>query len=162
MKNINEAIVFGLNKSAALLERYVADLSPSEYLHRPAPKANCVAWLLGHLTQSDRGAINRLGAEDLPVLPDEFDQRFGRDETSAGASDFGDVAALLPLFKAHRQRLIEAVESTDPQRLSAALDKPHPMFGTLAELASFMSIHTAMHAGQITTIRRSLGKPPLV
>jgi uncharacterized damage-inducible protein DinB len=36
------------------------------------------------------------------------------------------------------------------------------MFSTPGEMLSFMSVHTAMHAGQVTIIRRSLGRPPLV
>ena len=42
------------------------------------------------------------------------------------------------------------------------VDKPHPMFATLGELANFMALHATMHAGQITIIRRSLGRPPIV
>ena len=33
---------------------------------------------------------------------------------------------------------------------------------TLGELANFMALHATMHAGQITIIRRSLGRPPIV
>ena len=36
------------------------------------------------------------------------------------------------------------------------------MFATLGEMLNFMALHAAMHAGQITIIRRSLGRPPIV
>ena len=42
------------------------------------------------------------------------------------------------------------------------MEKPHPMFATIGELANFMALHAAMHAGQVTIIRRSLGRPPIV
>jgi hypothetical protein len=36
------------------------------------------------------------------------------------------------------------------------------MFKTPGQLAHFMAIHTTMHAGQISMIRRSLGRPPVI
>ena len=162
METINDAIAQGLTQSGMLLNRYTADLTPQEYLHRPTAKANCVAWTIGHLILSDRGVLKRLGQTDLPALPDGFEKRFSRDEGCPQADAFGDVTALLPLFNQHRQQLIEAVKRATPQQLNAPLEKPHPMFGNVGEMALFMSAHAAMHAGQFTIIRRSLGRPPLV
>ena len=157
----NDAIAFALSTGQALLKRYVADLTPQEYLHRPAPKANCVAWLIGHLTLSDRNLLKRLNAP-LPELPEGYEHRFSRDEGCPQAGEFGDVSRLLPLFDEHRNRLVAAVKAAPPELLDRPLDKPHPMFSTVGEVATFMALHGAMHAGQITIIRRSLGKPPLV
>ena len=156
-------IVHSLTVSKALLVRYCEDLSAEEYLHRPAPSANCVAWLLGHLTLSDRRTFSTVfGEESLPALPEGFEKRFSRSEGCPQAEEFGDVTNLLPLFVIHRDLLIEKVTTASPEQLSDDLEKPHPMFSTPGEMLSFMSVHTAMHAGQITMIRRSLGKPPLV
>ena len=163
MQTINDAIAHSLTNSSMLLNRYTADLTPQEYLHRPAAKANCVAWTIGHLVLSDRRTLERLGVGgDLPALPDGFEKRFSRDEGCPQAGDFGDVSGLLQLFNQHRQRLIDAVQRATPGQLNKPLEKPHPMFSTPGELALFMSAHTAMHAGQITIIRRSLGRPPLI
>jgi uncharacterized damage-inducible protein DinB len=41
------------------------------------------------------------------------------------------------------------------------MDKPLGFATTFAEVLSFVSIHSSMHAGQIVMIRRSLGRPPL-
>ena len=161
MPTANETIAFALSAAQKLLHRYVADLSAEEYLHRPAPKANCTAWLIGHLTLSDRGVLKRLGAP-LPELPDGFEHRFSRDEGCPQAGEFGDVAKLTPLFDEHRTRLVAAVRAAPPELLDKPLDKPHPLFNTVGELATFMALHGAMHAGQITIIRRSLGRPPLI
>jgi hypothetical protein len=157
----NDAIAFALTTGQALLKRYVADLTPHEYLHRPAPKANCVAWLIGHLTLGDRNLLKRLSAP-LPELPEGYEHRFSRDEGCPQAEEFGDVSKLMPLFDEHRNRLIAAVKEAPPDLLDKPVDKPHPMFSTVGEVATFMALHGAMHAGQITIIRRSLGKPPLI
>lgn len=158
----NDVIVNSLTVSAMLLERYTADLTPAEYLHRPCGDANCAAWLIGHLILTERNGLKRLGVTDVPALPEGFEQRFSRDPAAPKASDFGDVTALMPLFKQHRGMLIEAVKRATPEQLATPLEKPHPMFATVGESANFIALHVTMHAGQVTIIRRSLGRAPLV
>jgi uncharacterized damage-inducible protein DinB len=157
----SEAIASALGTSYALLKRLMDDMAPQDYLHRPVPKSNCAAWIIGHLTLSDRNVLKRLGAP-LPELPEGFEQRFGKDERSAQATEFGDVSRILPHFGEHRRRLIEAVKSTTAEQLATPLDKPHPMFKTVGEMVMLMALHGALHAGQISTIRRSLGRPPVI
>lgn len=161
MNTPNDAIAFVLEKSKASLHRFTADLSPSEFLHRPTEKANCTAWLIGHLALSDRNCLKRLGAP-LPELPAGFERQFSRDEGCPQASEFGDASKLLGIFDQHRDLLIAAIRKATPEQLNKPVEKPMPMFNTVGELLAFMAIHTAMHAGQITIIRRSLGRPPIV
>ena len=163
MPSLNDAIVNSLSTSQKLLNRYCADLTPQEYLHRACATGNNAAWILGHLILSERGALGRFGVTELPRLPDGFEKRFGRDEAAARAADFGDVSILLPLFNRHREMLIEAVKKAGPEVLERPIDKPNPVYGShVWEVANFMGGHVAMHAGQITMIRRSMGKPPIV
>ena len=161
MRTANDVLVHNLRATQLMVERFTADLQPGEYLHRPAPKANCAAWTVGHLAVSDRHLLKMLGAE-LPRIPEGFEQRFSREEGCPQAGDFGDVATIVPVFNDHRTRLIDAAARATPEQLAKPMEKPHPMFKTLGEFISFMSAHTAMHVGQITVIRRSLGRPPLV
>jgi hypothetical protein len=159
-----EVIGYSLRTTKGLLHRYVDDLKPEEYLHRTSPKANCTAWLIGHLTLSDRNMLKRFGVPEdaLPKLPEGYEKRFSRDEGSPQAGEFGDVKGLMPLFDSHRDLFIRTVERATPELINKPLEKPMPIAANLGELASFMSLHTAMHAGQITLIRRSLGRPPVV
>jgi hypothetical protein len=162
MHSANEALAHSLTNSRSMVHRFTDDLTPEEFLHRPTPKANCPAWLIGHLALADRRTLIRLGASDLPNIPDGFEKQFSRDEGCPQADKFGDVAILLPIFDAHRDRLIDAVKRATPEQLNKPLEKAMPMFKTVGEMINFMSLHSAMHAGQITIIRRSLGKPPLI
>jgi hypothetical protein len=162
MPTANAALAHLLFVSHKLLQRYTADLAPAEYLHRPSPTANCAAWIIGHLILTERRALTMCGVTDLPAVPDGFEKRFSRDEGCAQAAEFGDVAQLMPLFDQHREALIDAVKNALPELLDKPLEKAHPMFATPAEFAGFVALHSTMHAGQITLIRRSLGRPPLV
>ena len=161
MPTANDAIAFALTISQKMFARFLGDLSPQDYLHRPTPKANCAAWIVGHLALSDRGVLKRLGAP-LPELPEGFEKRFSRDEGCPQAGEFGDVSNLAAVFDEHRRRLVEAVRAMPPAEFDRRMEKPHPMFSTIGEMVTFMALHATMHAGQISTIRRSLGRPPLI
>jgi len=162
MSSPNEMIVSSLSTSQALLNRYCADLTPAEYLHRTCADGNCTAWLIGHLILTERGSLGRAGVTDLPPLPDGFEKRFSRDPEAPKAEAFGDVTQLLALFNQHRQLLIDRVKVLPVEALDRPLEKPHPLFTTVGQAINFMAVHVAMHAGQVTLIRRSLGRPPIV
>jgi hypothetical protein len=162
MPTPNDVIAHSLRISQILLNRYCEDLKPEEYLHRPCPGGNCAAWLIGHLILTERRGLERLGVTDLPPLPDDFEKRFSRDPEAPKASDFGNVTDLMPLFNSHRQMTIDKVKQAPPDLLEKPLDKPHPLFATVGQFANFLGAHATMHAGQITIIRRSLGRPPIV
>jgi hypothetical protein len=163
MPTSNDTLVHSLTASKELILRYCNDLNPQEYLYRPTPKANCVAWLLGHLALTDRRVLGAVfGVTDLAALPPGFDKQFSREEGCPQAMEFGDVSILLPLFAQARDQLIATILAADAETLDRQITPPHPRFKTAWEAANFMGIHTAMHAGQITIIRRSLGRPPII
>jgi hypothetical protein len=159
----NDVIVNSLSVSQKLLNRYCEDLKPDEYLHRPCAGGNTPAWIIGHLILSERSALGRAGVTELPPLPEGFEKRFARDEAAPKASEYGDVTQLIPLFNRHRDLLIDTVRGMSAEALAKPLEKPHPLIGsTVGEVLNFMGAHVAMHGGQITIVRRSMGKPPLV
>jgi hypothetical protein len=162
MQTAGQTIAYALRASRQQLDMFTADLKGSDWLHRPSPKANCAAWIVGHLILADRRPMGLLGASDLPTLPEGFEKRFARDETAPGAADFGDTSILVPLFDRQRERFIDAVTRADESLLNKPVEKPTPRYGTVGELAAYMALHASMHAGQITLIRRSLGRPPIV
>ena len=161
MFTVNDSLAFGLSASAGMLRRYVADLAADEFLHRTSPNANCAAWTVGHLALTDRRSLARLGAP-LPELPEGFDKRFSRYDGCPQAQEFGDVKQIVAAFDEHRTRLIAAVKTATPEQLEAKLERPIAMCATVGEALAFLGVHTAMHAGQIVMIRRSLGRPPLI
>ena len=161
MSTANDIIVASLTTAKMMARRFTEDLQPNEYLHRPTPKANCAAWLLGHLTLSNRRTAAMFNA-DLPELPEGFDKRFSQDESAPHASDFGDCGSLLTLLEQSFDALVAAVKRASPDQLDTPVPKPRPMFKTIGELANLMALHATVHIGQITIIRRSLGRPPII
>jgi uncharacterized damage-inducible protein DinB len=162
MLRAQDAIAVNLEASQKMLNRFLEDLTPKEYLHRAVPAANCAAWIVGHLVLAERRWLTLAGSQDLPSLPDGFEQRFARTEEAAKAPDFGDVSVLRPLFNEHRRRFIETMRSLADDLLDRPVGFTHAMFQTVGQAAAFSAVHVGMHCGQISTIRRSLGRPPLI
>jgi DinB superfamily len=160
--NPKDAIAYSLRTSKALLHRYLDDLRPDEFEHRPCQGANNAAWIVGHLVRTDRRSLGWLGATDLPAVPEGFEERFAPTRTAAaGKGGYGDPKELVALFDSHRDRLIEAVLAADEAKLKEPPTFESPLFSDRGEGLLFMGLHTAMHLGQISSIRRSLGRPPI-
>jgi len=156
----NDSLAFGINAASGVVLRYTEDLSPQEMLHRVVPEANCAAWIVGHLTLASRMMMRNAGVTDLPPLPDGYEQRFAFGEASKSA-DYGDLSTLRDTFRAHHERFAQLAATIPADRLDAPLAKPHPLFATVGQMLAFVPVHVAMHAGQISTIRRTLGRPAL-
>lgn len=160
-KTPTEAIAYSLSVSKKMAHRFLDDLKPAEFEVQPCPGANCVAWILGHLTMTDRRSLTWLGVTDLPPLPVGFEERFKTTRTTAGEQKgYGEPAELVRLFDDHRDRLIAALATADPAKFTEPPTFQTPMFADRGEGYLFMGLHTAMHLGQISAIRRTLGYPP--
>jgi uncharacterized damage-inducible protein DinB len=159
----NDLIAAGYRMAKGLIHRMVDDLSPEDFLHQPCPGANTAAWVVGHLAVSLRRTADRLGASDLPSLDPGLVTVLTQTGKPAGEqTGLGDPAALVRLFDECADRVIDVVGRVEAESLS----RPPAQAGTLAtnygEALLFGALHVAVHSGQLSTIRRSLGKPPIV
>lgn len=146
----------------AILHRYVDDLKPEEFLHQPIPGANHAAWVVGHLARSARVACEQLGLPDLPELPKDWDADYRPTRAAAPARQkAGDPMEMLRLFDLHQDKLIAGLKTADLAKLAEPAPWPSPLFADRGQFIHFLSIHVAVHAGQLSLIRRSLGKAPV-
>jgi DinB superfamily len=159
----NDILASGYKMAARLLHRMVDDLTPDELLCQPVPGANSAAWVVGHLTNNLRNSLRRLGGTDLPELPPGLAGKFVATKQAAGEqTDLGDSKELLRLFDGYVERLIALLRTLPMERLAAVPEIRPPFATNLAEAIQFGALHIAMHTGQLSTIRRNLGKPPIV
>lgn len=157
-----QAMAFALRSSQVLVHRMIDDLKPHEFEHQPLPGVNCVSWVLGHLALVDRRQLAWLGVTELPPLPDGFEGRFTQTRKAAeGQAGLGDPAAIVAQFDLHRKLLIDCLEAIPPERFAGPTPIQRPMFADVGEATLYMALHTAMHVGQVSVIRRSLGYPPV-
>jgi hypothetical protein len=159
----NDLLAGGYRMGRQLIHMMVDDLSADEFRHQPAPGANCAAWVVGHLAVTVRRTAQRLGATALPVLTEEFIALYSATKTPAGAqTDLGDKDELLKLFDVCVDKLIEAVRALPAEALLNPPAGPRGFATNYGEALQFGALHVALHGGQLSTLRRTLGKPPLV
>lgn len=148
--------------SQHMLGMLLKDLSDADLLVRPVPGANHIAWQLGHLIVAEHGMVSgQLPGVAYPELPAGFAERHNK-ETAAKDTGFGTKAEYLNLFNKVRQATIDAVAKLS----DADLDKPTTgrmaeMVPTTGALLGLNADHVQMHGGQISVVRRKLGKPVL-
>ncbi len=152
---------FALEGSRRMLHMFVNDLTPEERRYRICPDANCIDWVVGHLVLTEQRFHAVFGAKS-PLLPAGFDKTFARDDVAPKAADYGDTSGLLKLFDEQRNVTIAKVCEFPQEELMVPLENPHPRFSTLGEAAIFCALHVTLHAGQMSMIRRMLGKPPVI
>jgi hypothetical protein len=159
----NELLAGGYRMGREMVHRMCDDLTESEFHHQPVPGANCPAWIVGHLAVVIRRTAERLGATGLPELTEEFVGRFSASKKPAGEqAELGTKAELLALLDVSTDKLMEAVGKLPADSLSGPPAGRTPFATTYGEAVLFGAMHVTLHCGQLSTIRRSLGKPPLV
>jgi uncharacterized damage-inducible protein DinB len=159
----NDLLASGYRMGRQFLHSMVDDLSAEEFRHQPAQGANCAAWIVGHLAVVARRTAERLGATGLPVLTEEFIGRFSATKKPADTQpDLGEKAELLKMFDGCVEKLIEMLRTLPADALAGPSPAPNPFATNYGELLLFGVMHFTLHCGQLSTIRRSLGKPPKV
>jgi uncharacterized damage-inducible protein DinB len=162
--NAKDAIKTALTGTQHSLSMYLSDLSDADLLVRPVPKANHIAWQLGHLISAEPYLIKQvLPSAQYPELPAGFDEQYTK-ETAAAETPKAVLTKqqYLDLFNKVRQATLAALAKVS----DADLDKPTqgkmaPYAPNMAAMFLLVSNHTLMHSGQFTVVRRKLGKPVL-
>lgn len=157
-----EAVKIALASTQDLMGWYLGDLSDADFLVRPVPGANHIAWQIGHLLSSEKHLLSQeLPDAVYPELPAGFADQHANPNAAADKG-FGTKSQYLELFAKVRGATIASLGKLSDADLDRATAGPMAKFApTLAALFQLLANHTLMHAGQFTVIRRKLGKPVL-
>lgn len=159
----NDLLAGGYRMGRQMVHMMVDDLTDAEFALQPVPGANSAAWIVGHLAVTARRTAERLGATDLPLLTEEFIAKYSVTKRPAGdQTELGGKGELLALLDVCVERLLGAVRVLPPESLSSPPANPGPFATNYGEAVLFGAMHFTMHCGQLSTIRRCLGKPPIV
>jgi hypothetical protein len=165
-----EMIVESLHASHRALRDSVIDLTPEEYLQRPAEGAESAGWVLGHAVFADHEALRELAAfpPDLQCVSDDFAARFAvRDDN--GSAWPAEVDDLLPSFTTYRMAIIRVAAGLTPGSIDRPVrgvilpnNEPAIPYTTTGTVLLALSAYTSMLVGELSVIRSGLGRPPLV
>jgi uncharacterized damage-inducible protein DinB len=157
-----ELLAGGYRMGRQMVHFMCDDLTDAEFCYQPVPGANSPAWIVGHLAVVARRTAERLGATGLPPLTEEFVGRFSQTKKPADEQEeLGTKADLLALLDVCTDKLMEAVQTLPAESLTTPPPTPGPFASNYAEAVLFGALHMTLHCGQLSTIRRSLGKPPM-
>lgn len=159
----NELLAAGYRIGRQMVHMMCDDLTDREFCHQPVLGANSAAWIVGHLGVTARRTAERLGATGLPELTEEFVARYSQTKKPAGVqTDLGEKAELFALLDGCTDLVIDAIGKLPAEALAGPPPNRGPFATTYAEAVLFGAMHMTLHCGQLSTIRRSLDKPPLV
>lgn len=156
----NELLKRNLDQARLVTSMLLGDLSDADLLVRPVPGANHAAWQLGHLISSEHRIAEMFGAK-MPPLPDNFEKNHSKETASSDEkSIFLSKAEYLKTWEEQRKAALATIANLS----EADLEKPSPeafrqFVPKVADLALLLALHEMMHMGQLTTVRRVLGKP---
>lgn len=152
-----------LRQSNNVCSAYLEDLTDTEFLSRPIPGINHLAWQLGHLIFAENWMIGEILPGSMPALPPGFKEMHSGD--TAGSDDpkaFLTKAEYLKLAAAQREATLAALEKLSDADLNQKTPESISWAGeTFASVFIMQATHWLMHSGQWAVTRRKLGRKPL-
>ena len=152
---------FAMNLDYA--RRLLGDVTDEQMTAQPAKRMNPPAWIVGHIVRSFQLIGDELGLK--PWLPGHWNSLFatGSIPQTEGA-DYPNKTTLLDALVEGRRKLTDALGAmTDKD-----LDRPLPdkrfrhIFPSLGSaVLHILTVHTAVHVGQLSAWRRAMGLPPV-
>jgi len=171
------ALAHTVRSSAPMLKRFLAGFDNSNRTRQAPGLPNHAAWVLGHCALTMGRLAERAGG---PSIPSDFfitgkggdgrrgtSSRFDADAVAFGSKPT-DEPDLWPTLDTCIECFEEAVETlADTIAGAADEDLADPIaWGDsefpLRDLAIRISLHNALHAGQLADLRRALGMPPVM
>jgi len=141
---------------------YVQDLADADFLLRPVPGMNHIAWQMGHLITASN---NMLGMLEQPAvaLPAGFAESYTK-ETAAldDPAKFATKDVYLDLAAKTKAASLAALDAIPESKLDdPGPEKMREYAPTVASVLTMLGAHWLMHSGQFVAVRRKLGKAPL-
>lgn len=138
-------------------EEGVADIPEDQFSSLPAGLVNHPAWIVGHIVMANEEVIGMLGGQ--AACPDECAALF-QAPPAADAGPFPAKADLIAALTDSYARLEEAFEAASDDDLAKPLPNDHmrEVFPTVGDMVvGVLTIHTAIHLGQLAAWRTAMG-----
>lgn len=142
-----EGLLFHLRYTSETLQNNMTDITHEESVWYPECGCNCINWLLGHIVFYRARALKMCGGEH--ALPPEYKALYAYGSKPVAAADAQPLSDLLQHYHTLTEKLEARIKESELPPLNA------DQTGLLAEL---LGGHEMYHQGQISIVRRLLGK----
>ena len=152
-----EQLAYMLKTTAEIVKPLIDDITEEESMVRGSDRFNHIRWQTGHLIHTDNFILQALGQNK--TAPESYTDLFAGNnrEISDDPEHYPLMAALRTEILVLHKRLIDLVEEVD----EAIFDQEIPWGESKAPVwrgITFLCMHDFYHAGQITHIRKALGR----
>ncbi len=161
MMDAKDVLRADFDRARMVTRMLLEDMEDADLLVRPTENSNHIAWQLGHLIGSEHRMGESIQAGSMPALPEGFAERYTRETASSdNAGDFLGKADYVRLMDEQRQGILQLLdELTDEDLEREGPESMRRIAPTVADLLGLAASHEMMHTGQISSVRRKLGKP---
>jgi hypothetical protein len=134
-----------------------------KFTFQSSPNDNHAAWVMGHLAHTDAWIAGVVGAQGVKT-PETYAKLFGMgSKPLARAGEYPSPANIRRVLDETRAGLIRWVESASDEQLAMPLtDKTEGFASDVHDALMKLCWHEGWHMGQVATLRRTLGLPPVM
>lgn len=160
---LSDRVLRQLNEVRDRSEKLLAAFQTQEdWTHQVVAGTNHALWFAGHMAACDNWLIGSIAPEQAKPMDDWY-KLFGTgSQPTSDPHDYPPPAEVVEAMRERRAELIKLLQSLSEERMAApapeTLTDWCPDIGSIFEGAIW---HEALHAGQVTVIRRALGHEPL-
>lgn len=150
--------VLGFARNATM--GFLNGLEGDMFYRRFCPTGSNAAYVAGHIASTDDMTLQMLAGRPGTLTPAE-QRLFGGDASpSENPKDYPPREALVQKMTDLRRDLIAYFSGLSDAELTAPVEGPMAQFGdTRAKLMASLAWHEALHAGQLTVLRRQQDLP---
>lgn len=156
---LKEHLAFMLNTNLGALKKQLDDVTEEESMEQGRDGIPHIRWQAGHLVHTCGWAAGLLSGDLQYKQSDEYKKRFG------GGSEVSPDPQTYPPLSQLRAELYEALEKASAaagqlsdEQLEANVPEETGFTSTIANAVEFLCMHAFYHAGQITQLRKVLGR----
>lgn len=158
MPGFHDVVCMQLTMNQSLFEQFSDDFSEDDAKFMPAENSPHLNWILCHLAVSADQMVTKVSGQPQALSP-ELHETY-RGGTKPRPDDGMTKGEAWRMFARANEATVAYIKSLDERQLSEDLPgQPMPPFKTKGDFVALLGAHGYWHFGQLTVIRRMLGKP---
>lgn len=145
--------------TTALVEKAIRDFTDDEAKQRVEGNSNCMLWLFAHLTAVRCALAGMLGHKKEVA----WQEHFRKGSPGDNFAQYPDMAEVRQVWQEITPELMHLLETAGDQQLSAPAPREFPIPDkSMRGAILFLAFHESYHVGQMSYLRKCIGKDNLV
>jgi len=158
MAGFHDVVSMQLTMNQSLFEQFSNDFSEDDAKFTPAEGSPHLNWILCHLAVSADGMVAKISGKP-PKLSPELHETY-KGGSKCRKDDGMTKGEAWRLFTKANEATVSYIKGLDERQLAEDVSgEPMPPFKTKGDFVALLGAHGYWHFGQLTVIRRMLGKP---